>query len=218
MDGEFLDQLRLPPHRHDEVALTPQTSYLRSVIREEYFDDTDVKTLSLLQANAHQGKIFGRDVPRLQLVFSRRDRNYKFGGAPPTQRGFPPVIEKLARAVEFDNATLCVVNFYLNNTNSIDWHTDAEKNLDSRRIVSVSFGETRRFELRRIEDRREKYTFNLSNRDVFEMLGNFQQEFEHRVPKEKVGKVSTRINVTFRWEPPLTEAEQQPRKRRKLLP
>jgi hypothetical protein len=206
LNMDSLAPLRIPSLHANTIHLTLTSSYTTYKLLEVDFPETDVIELIGMQARAHQRRIMGSNVPRLQLVFSKRARAYRFGGAPPTEQDFPDVIQRLADAVEFPEATLCVVNFYTDEKSSIAWHTDAEQHLNPARIVSCSFGATRRFLIRAKDTmgakrRRGDTTLLLSgNRDVIEMLGDFQREFEHSVPKETKPVSNTRVNVTFRWE------------------
>ena len=62
-------------------------------------------------------------------------------------------------------------------------------------IVSVSFGATRRFDLRHFDG--EKFSINLEDGSVLIMAGELQQYWKHQVPIERKIK-QPRINLTFR--------------------
>jgi hypothetical protein len=89
---------------------------------------------------------------------------------------------------------------------SVGWHADDEPlfkgKVEDCRIISVSFGHCRTFELRSRDietddDARTKYIMRLSNGDVCTMEGLTQKYYQHRVPKEKT--TGPRINLTWRW-------------------
>lgn len=62
-------------------------------------------------------------------------------------------------------------------------------------IASVSFGATRRFDLRHFDG--EKLSINLEDGSVLIMAGELQQYWKHQVPIQRKIK-EPRINLTFR--------------------
>jgi len=108
------------------------------------------------------------------------------------------------------NSVMC--NLYRDCKDSVDWHTDNEPALGTQpQIASVSFGCTRKFQLREIPDRPRssfsededpflytgKAVVNLTHGSLLMMLGALQKHWQHRVPKEYHDRDS-RINLTFR--------------------
>ncbi|CAK9060932.1 unnamed protein product [Durusdinium trenchii] len=101
----------------------------------------------------------------------------------------------------------CVANLYADGSQSVDWHADNEPLfqglLEDCRIVSLSLGETRRFDLRRRRGRGNPYqhvdrlSIDLHNGDLITMEGCFQKHWYHRVPKA-AGVTRPRINLTWR--------------------
>jgi len=117
------------------------------------------------------------------------------------------------------NSVMC--NLYRGCKDSVDWHTDNEPALGDRpQIASISFGCTRRFQLREIpttdlnqnshyNDGDDPYQYtgkvriNLTHGSLLMMLGSLQKHWQHRVPKEYHDRDS-RINLTFRRMFPIT--------------
>ena len=64
-------------------------------------------------------------------------------------------------------------------------------------IGAVSFGEVRRFHLRRRDGSSETVSVDLQHGDVLVMRGPMQHSWEHQVPKTQRA-VGPRINMTFR--------------------
>lgn len=98
----------------------------------------------------------------------------------------------------------CNMNLYEDGGMSVGWHSDDEKLFQGKnndiRIISVSFGQTRTFEMRVNEPEdgeRPLYRFPLSNGDLCTMEGMVQKYYQHRVPKERAH--GPRINLTWRW-------------------
>ncbi|CAE8636499.1 unnamed protein product [Polarella glacialis] len=109
------------------------------------------------------------------------------------------------KSLELPNS--CVANFYADGSQSVDYHADNEPLFDGLaqdcRIISLSLGESRRFELRQRRGRsqdpsqREIIAMELYNGDLITMEGMFQKHWDHRVPRQR--EVSgPRINFTWR--------------------
>jgi len=168
----------------------------------ERFGDDKVQQIRDMKKDAVQKRFMNHLVPRLQLVFHKEGKHYAFGGAPTSTKGFPDVVQELADVLDAGNAHICVINYYENGSNSIAWHTDAEKGIDPTRVVSVSIDAGRTFWVRSAEpEGRRKCSFFLEHRDVFEMLGDFQARYQHAVLKEPHLE-GQRINITFRFPAP----------------
>jgi len=100
-----------------------------------------------------------------------------------------------------------LANLYDDGHCSVGWHSDDEPALGvSPPIASVSFGDTRSFELReKPEDLNHpdgftytrKVKVNLHQGSLLLMLGSTQEDWQHRVPREYHDR-NPRINLTFR--------------------
>ena len=80
------------------------------------------------------------------------------------------------------------------------WHADNEPELGQEPlIVSLSFGEKRRFQLKRktAEDDLPEYQLTLFPGSLMIMYGRLQDDWLHRVPTEYHDR-DERINLTFR--------------------
>lgn len=102
------------------------------------------------------------------------------------------------------NSLLC--NLYRHCKDSIDWHSDDEPSLGRDPVIaSLSYGETRNFEMRKKLPPEEKgdYTYAeriripLNHGCLLVMEGKTQMDWQHRVPKEYHDR-NPRINLTFR--------------------
>jgi alkylated DNA repair dioxygenase AlkB len=101
----------------------------------------------------------------------------------------------------------CNLNWYVDGGMSVGWHTDDEKLFNGKfqdiRIISLSLGASRKFEMRlnwpdESKHERKFTTVVLGDGDVATMEGMFQKHFQHRVPREE-GVSEARINLTWRW-------------------
>lgn len=90
----------------------------------------------------------------------------------------------------------CLIHLYRNGEDKIEWHADRES-LNSS-VCSVSFGATRVFRFRAINETTGHHTqYELHHGDVLYMKKGCQQHFKHQVPTTKKVK-ERRINLTFR--------------------
>lgn len=99
----------------------------------------------------------------------------------------------------------CNLNLYEDGSTSVGWHADDEQLFQGKaqdcRIISLSLGATRSFELRRNwSDSVDDHTIRLqlSDGDLCTMEGMLQKHLQHRVPREDQVK-APRINLTWRW-------------------
>ena len=108
------------------------------------------------------------------------------------------VIEPLYEAYNLRplNFKSVLINKYRNGSDFIPPHFDTTENINPT-IVSLSFGETRTFVVKRIlfEQERE-YKYELKHGDVFIMGGCSQQNFTHELLKDNT--INPRYNLTFR--------------------
>ena len=80
------------------------------------------------------------------------------------------------------------------------WHADNEPELGQQPvIISLSFGEKRRFQLKRktAEEDLPEYQLTLFPGSLMIMYGRLQDDWLHRVPTEYHDR-DERINLTFR--------------------
>lgn len=157
----------------------------------------------------------GELIPRKTawLVWGQCQCCYRYGGieVPPLQ--YPPWMVELMSVVmpyfglnvpdEWPNS--CNANLYEDGGMSVGWHSDDERLFQGKfqdiRILSVSFGTTRKFQVRLNwpgEAERKVYTLALQNGDLMSMEGMLQKHMQHRVPREE-GVAEPRINLTWRW-------------------
>lgn len=104
-------------------------------------------------------------------------------------------IEKLIPSEKF---TSVLLNLYNDGNDKMGWHADDEKELGiNPTIASVSFGATRRFDIKHKEIPGLQYQFELTSGSLLIMRGALQHHWIHQIPTQK--KVTKpRINLTFR--------------------
>ena len=103
-------------------------------------------------------------------------------------------IEPLA-GVTF-NAVL--LNYYRDGNDSVAWHSDNDGIPGRNRIVaSVSFGQARKFDVRKTNDHSQKFSIELASGSFLLMQGDFQDQWEHCIAKS-ARPMRPRVNLTFR--------------------
>jgi alkylated DNA repair dioxygenase AlkB len=125
--------------------------------------------------------------------------NYRYAGQTKTaQAWLPELLEIRAKVQELtgDSYQGVLLNYYPDGSAGMGWHTDNERDLvPGATIASVSFGATRRFDLRHRDG--ETYQINLEDGSVLLMAGELQRHWKHQIPRQKAIK-EPRINLTFR--------------------
>jgi len=157
----------------------------------------------------------GRLVPRKTAWMVKKGCTctYQYGGLDVQAQEFPPFMTKLLQETmplcglpsKDDWPDSCNLNLYEDGGMSVGWHSDDERLFQGKftdiQIISLSFGQTRRFELRANwpeAGERRLTKIDLGSGDLMTMEGMTQKHFQHRVPKEG-GVEGPRINLTWRW-------------------
>jgi len=156
----------------------------------------------------------GHLVPRKTAWMTKKGCTctYRYGGLEVPSQEFPPFMKELLRMSmhycgihnEEDWPDSCNLNLYEDGGMSVGWHADDEVLFQGKfndiRIVSLSFGQARKFELRSNwtqPGEKELTKVVLRSGDLMTMEGMTQKHFQHRVPKEHCE--GPRINLTWRW-------------------
>lgn len=125
--------------------------------------------------------------------------NYRYAGQVKAAQPWLPILLEIKAQVEEltkDSYQGVLLNYYPDGLAGIGWHTDDERDLVANApIASVSFGATRRFELR--HQNGEEISIHLTDGSILIMAGELQQYWKHQVPVQR--KIQApRINLTFR--------------------
>lgn len=152
----------------------------------------------------YQIRIFGKliDQPRLTAYYGEKDKSYTYSGlqliANPWNEELLLIKKKIAE-VEQMNFNSVLLNYYRTGNDSMGWHSDDEKSLGRNpAIASVSFGETRLFQLKhRLQKDIPKVEIPLAPGSLLVMKGETQHFWQHQIPKSPK-QTAPRINLTFR--------------------
>lgn len=148
-------------------------------------------------------KMYGKEVyiPRFSAWYGDDGKPYTYSGLTlqpnSWNKGLLYIKEQIEKvAGVYFNSVL--MNWYRDGEDYISWHTDAEPELGQNPVIgSVNFGATRRFQLRRIDNNKEKLELPLKHGTFLLMKGQTQHFWQHAVPKESKIK-DIRLNLTFR--------------------
>jgi alkylated DNA repair dioxygenase AlkB len=146
-------------------------------------------------------RVYGKEYPQPRLVCWFGPCAYTYSGLTLEAAPFPKMLEDLrvrvsAEAGEDFNSVLC--NLYRNGEDYVSYHSDDEPLFGNDPVIaSLSFGETRRFKLRRKDDHKVKQSFDLTDGSLLIMGRGVQPAWQHSVPKAR-RSVVPRINLTFR--------------------
>jgi alkylated DNA repair dioxygenase AlkB len=125
--------------------------------------------------------------------------NYRYAGQVKVARHWLPVILEIRAKVQEqtgDDYSGCLLNYYPDGSAGMGCHSDDERDLvPQATIASVSFGATRRFDLRHRDG--EQVSLDLEDRSVLIMGGELQHYWKHRLSVQKRVQ-EARINLTFR--------------------
>ena len=112
------------------------------------------------------------------------------------------VLQQLRQQVEATSGvhfTSVLLNYYRDGQDSVAWHRDNEREFGVNPIIgSVSFGETRPFDIRhKFLKELPKIRIPLNHGSFLLMAGPMQHFWEHSIPKT-AKNIRPRINLTFR--------------------
>ncbi len=146
--------------------------------------------------------LYGKKVtiPRLQAWYGDTNSHYSYSNLTMQPVPWLPVLQDLKKKVEqclAQDFNAMLANLYRNQSDSVAWHSDDEKELSIQPVIaSLSFGEERNFLLKH-KVSGEKLTIPLKSGSLFVMAGETQQYWQHCLPRTKKEK-RARINLTFR--------------------
>ena len=174
-------------------------NYFDSELSKAYFKNF----LDDIQWRQEEMKIYGRLIkfPRLTSWYGDSNKPYTFSGITLNPNEWTNHLLEIKNKIELQfelSFNSVLLNIYRNGSDSISWHTDAEKELGQNPVIaSVNFRATRNFQLRH-RDTKERIDINLENGSLLIMRGELQHYWQHQIPKTKKD-IGQRINLTFRY-------------------
>lgn len=220
MKGNFDNQLSLSLFDDLEVTTQPLSETLAmpngepmpngEVVRYYNFfnkaksDQLFQELLSGIKWRQDKMKLYGKEIalPRLTAWYGDDGKAYTYSGIPMNPDAWTPTLLSIKRRIEEVaevNFNSVLVNLYRSGKDSVSWHSDDERELGKNPIIaSVSFGETRRFQLRhKLNKSLDKVEITLTHGSLLIMKGSTQHFWQHQIPKTSK-LLRERINLTFR--------------------
>jgi alkylated DNA repair dioxygenase AlkB len=141
------------------------------------------------------------NLPRLTAWYGETSVDYSYSGINNTSNGWTTELLEIKKRIE-DHSGIefnsVLLNLYRNGNDSVSWHRDKEKVLRKNPVIgSVSFGATRTFKFRHINNHALVKSIDLKTGTYLLMKGETQHFWEHHIPKQK-NITEARINLTFR--------------------
>lgn len=148
-------------------------------------------------------KLFGKAVlqPRLTAWYGDAGKSYSYSGITMQPLPWSTLLLQLkqkAEAIASQGFNSALLNLYRNGQDSMGWHRDNEKELGKDPVIaSLSFGATRVFKLRHVQDKKHVLSIALEPGSLLLMQGATQHHWLHQLPKTAL-ITGPRINLTFR--------------------
>ncbi|MBU3713737.1 MAG: alpha-ketoglutarate-dependent dioxygenase AlkB [Ferruginibacter sp.] len=176
---------------------------------DDFFSTSESKMLfqNLLDKISWQQydiRMFGRilNQPRLTAYYGDAQKPYAYSGLQlnpnPWNEDLLFIKSRIEAAAKV-SFTSVLLNYYRDGKDSMGWHADDEKELGQNPVIgSVSFGETRPFQLRHLKRKEiKRVDIPLTNGSFLLMKGTTQHFWQHQIPKT-TRTLGPRINLTFR--------------------
>lgn len=147
--------------------------------------------------------VFGKTYPqpRLTALFGDEGKSYGYSNLIMQPHPWNELLQNLKLKVEDfskDDFTTVLLNYYRNGQDSNGWHADNEKELGKNPVIaSLSFGESRCFQLKHSALLNLKQNIVLQHGSLLLMKGTTQHFWKHQIPKTSK-TINPRINLTFR--------------------
>lgn len=177
--------------------------YYPSFFSESESDFLYKRLIDSIEWKQDKMSIYGRDIPlpRLSAWYGDAKKPYTYSGIRLNPLPWTEELLTIKRKIEVEAGvvfTSVLLNRYRDGKDYIGWHADAEKELGQNPVIgSVNFGATRRFQLRRMDDHKEKFEVELKHGTLLVMNGETQHFWQHQVPKT-ASIIGERLNLTFR--------------------
>jgi alkylated DNA repair dioxygenase AlkB len=143
--------------------------------------------------------IYGRTRPMPRLIAMYGPVGYRYSGVVHPPRALPARLERVRWRVEAATGrrfNSVLANLYRDGRDSVGWHRDSDYAHGGQPdIASVSFGATRRFDLR--DETGARASLDLEAGSLLVLTGEAVTRWAHRIAKTS-RPVGPRVNLTFR--------------------
>lgn len=189
----------------DEYYQFPEEllEYTKDFLSEKEASELFDKLLNNTPWKQNTQKMYDKVVvtPRLTAWYGDSNKMYHLGNNDFRVNEWSPELIHLKEKIETVSGyafNSVLLNLYRDGNDSVAWHRDKESELGNRPVIaSLSLGQVRNFDFRKVDDHQKKYSLALENGSLLIMKGNLQVNWEHRIAKS-TRKMNPRINLTFR--------------------
>lgn len=198
-----IDMFSKPPEYGKPIQIeNGEYIYIPNFYTKEIADKYFQRLIEDIKWKQESMKMYGKELPfpRLTAWYGDQDKPYSFSGITLQPHPWSPGLLKVKSDIEtkvnvvFNSVLL---NRYRDGSDSISWHTDAEKELGKNPVIaSVNFGAERKFQLKH-KDTNERIDIILQHGSLLIMQGELQHFWKHQIPKTKK-PIGERVNLTFR--------------------
>lgn len=125
---------------------------------------------------------------------------FEYSGKVMSPKPIPTFIEiiRLKLEEEFGIAFNGVlINYYPDGNTSMGYHSDPIEDKWSNDFIILSLGAPREFVFRKIENKEQKYRFEIKDGDLIYMYDDCQEKYEHCIKKCK-NDLNPRISLVFK--------------------
>ena len=174
-----------------EIISTDSSSLIIHSLKDNsYIVDNSVIDIKPLLNDYPEIKVYGKKCIQRRSIgfFSDESIGYKYSGQIEKAQ---PLTENLKLLLDYINSKFesdfngILVNKYSNGNDYISDHSDNEKEISDKGVISVSYGAVRKFRIRDKITRKIVKDIPTENYQIIEMKGNFQKEVLHGIPVEK---------------------------------
>lgn len=187
-----------------ELMPDGEVAIYRNFFNKVESDQIFQELLSKIKWRQDKMKLYGKEfeLPRLTAWYGDDGKSYTFSRIPMNPDAWTHTLLSVKSRIEevtqakFNSVLL---NLYRTERDGVSWHSDDEPELGKNpMIASVSFGETRRFQLRhKLDKSLDKVEITLTHGSLLIMKGSTQHFWQHQIPKS-AKSLRERINLTFR--------------------
>lgn len=171
---------------------------------ENYSDATLEEVLDGIAWRQDTITMFGKThpLPRMTAWHGVAGISHTYSGIKMVAVEWTPILYKLKMQLEKDlgaqfNSVL--INYYRDGQDHMSYHADDELELGAApTIASLSFGETRSFQLKHKFIKDKKIVIPIAHGSLVVMKGELQQFWVHKIAKT-AKKINPRVNLTFRY-------------------
>jgi alkylated DNA repair dioxygenase AlkB len=200
-------QQELFAHKNETLSnLLPHDGIVE--VHPSFFTETECDILLPILINETEWsqdtmKFYGKaiNLPRLTAWYGASMKQYSYSGIDLKTKPWTQELLFIKNRIEKHSGlefTSVLLNYYRNGNDSVSWHRDNEKVLQVNPVIaSVSFGGTRTFKFRHVDDHRLVKSVELTNGMYLLMKGETQHKWEHTIPKTSK-PVNPRVSLTFR--------------------